>query len=168
MYVEKAAGSMFIRKKQDNPYFLLHLQYPTKAERDLDRAKTALDNILNSNWQNFLNFSFPGINGQNTTNLEQLSRLIILFNQGNPDAFVKSSQCALEAQTNYQSSNPLEFWLNPSNESVLKFIDYRKRIKTQIQKLDNVKSFKSLMSALWYSRLPCFDIKGKLTPSVYA
>jgi hypothetical protein len=98
---------------------------------------------------------------QNITNLEHLSRLIILFNQENPDAFIKSSQCALEANNNFQSSNPLDFWLNPSEENKANFEDYKTAVKTQIQTMDTVKSFKSLMSALWYSRLPCFDIKGK-------
>ena len=140
--------------------FFTYLQYPSEAEYELDQAKTALDSILNSNWQNFLNYTFPGLNGQNTTNLEHLSRLIILFNQKKPDAFIKSSQCALEAKTNIQSSNPLDFWLNPSNESAINFLDFKVGIQTQIQDLDTVKSFKSLMSALWYSRLPCFDVQN--------
>jgi len=53
----------------------------------------------------------------------------------------------------------LTFGTTPSNDSIKNFEDYVNEIENQTQNLDFGKSFKSLMSALWYSRLPCYDVK---------
>ncbi len=97
------------------------------------------------------------MNSQNITDFKLLSKLIILYNQKNPDEFLKSGQCAREAEIKFQS---YDFGPKKSSDSLTEFKKNKDRIQAQIRNLDTDKSFKSLMTALWYSQLPCFDVKN--------
>lgn len=56
----------------------------------------------------------------------------------------------------------LEFLLDPSNKPKRDKAISTKSSSTKklFQKLDHARSYKSLFSSLWYSSLPCFDVKN--------
>ena len=61
-----------------------------------------------------------------------------------------------------QSVSTLEFLLDPANKSKRdKAIESKSlTIKRLFQKLDHARTYKSLFSSLWYSSLPCFDVRN--------
>ena len=61
-----------------------------------------------------------------------------------------------------QSVSTLEFLLDPANKLKRdKAIDKKsKSTKRLFQKWDHARSYKSLFSSLWYSSLPCFDVRN--------
>ena len=135
-------------------YNLLVQAYPSKD----DREKIAIDITLSHVWTQFLQQTFPGLDQLSTVNLGDLSKLVATFNHRNPDDFIKSSLCASEALKGIIQSGLLQFWLDPSIDSHSKFQEFKSNFTAKIQNLDYSAAFKSFISSLWYSRLPCFDV----------
>ena len=108
-------------------------------------------------WGNFLNQTFPGL--PTSLNVSNLGFLVGLQISKDPNGTIRSNSV-----NNLISPglSLLELWLDPSYlDHINNYTSYNiARMMDLFRQLDRQGSFQSYFKALWYSALPCYDLKG--------
>ena len=117
-----------------------------------------------------MNDTFPGLNGSQVGFLQEMIPMVEALIVKNPDNYLNVLDIfeTFRLRAIHQLQIPFEMWnqiplINPEWKYVLADIrdrSGRERIMKYYQSMNLKLAFKSFMSTLWYSKLPCFDVRG--------
>ena len=116
--------------------------------------------LQTSYWPKFMSDNFQGWQLENMTGLNEIDWLLVMLNEENPELY--SSAISMQERCNQMTNTScFEVLTDPSlseltSETTYYYAEFARSFWNQ---MNSTTGFRTAFSALWRSRLPCFDTK---------
>lgn len=144
-----------------NSQIYVTLEIPQAQTKFDSNLESTFNKFLTKKWSSFINASFPGTPDILEVGINDLIQYIGAQLSGVPD-FIMRQVAIYKLIYKSPSHSALEWMLNPE---LAKAVDSETDLSTSLAKyffdaIDKKKSLAAYFKTMWYSLLPCFDVRG--------